>query len=191
MRSKSLSWLPLATVAGFVLLVAAGCSGTSLPPAGIPNIIDTSTLYALQGTNIPTVSAYDIANARPTRLELGQSFDFAVDVAGNGRAIIIPAGVLGIPTEAGVQSTDEAFSSITKAPLEDYIQDNTITVAVNGVFLAQSRVTIEFCRFVGAVPRYGKFKVVAIDTQARTVQLESLVNLNCGYRDLTEGIPEN
>ena len=188
---KSLSWLHLATLTGFVFLAAAGCSGTSLPPARIPNIIDTSTFYALQSTNVPTASAYDVANGQPARLELGQSFDFAVDIAGKGQAVIIPAPVLGIPSEAGVQPTDEDFSSITRAPLEDYIKDTRITVAVNGVFLAQSRVTADFCQFVAAAPRYGKFKVIAVDMQARTVQIESLVNRNCGYRDLTEGIPEN
>jgi hypothetical protein len=41
------------------------------------------------------------------------------------------------------------------------------------------------------VPRYGKFHVLALDPTERTVTLEHLINLNCGYRSLTPGTPES
>jgi hypothetical protein len=42
---------------------------------------------------------------------------------------------------------------------------------------------------VGLVFYYGKAHVLAIDTLARRIDLEMLVDQNCGYRGLEPGLP--
>jgi hypothetical protein len=56
------------------------------------------------------------------------------------------------------------------------------------VFVARSRVSSLYCVYV-AVPRYGKFLVLSIDPTARSITMQALVDLNCGYRGLEPGLP--
>jgi hypothetical protein len=58
------------------------------------------------------------------------------------------------------------------------------------LFVIRSRSSNVQCAFSGGLPRYGKFHVLGVDLVARTVTLEMLVDLNCGYRGLEPGIPE-
>jgi hypothetical protein len=62
-------------------------------------------------------------------------------------------------------------------------------MSVNDVFIGRSRNTSGNCYYLGSLPRYGKFRVVAVDVPNRTITLETLVNVNCGYRKLEPGFP--
>jgi hypothetical protein len=181
----------LGAAAAAALVTAAACGdSTGLPPATIDNVVDTATLFALNGTPVGTPSAFDVAAGVVTRLELGNQFDLAVDLDSAGAAVLYPASLLGGRPTAGIQHSSETFEEITRAPLDDYVVDSITTVAEDSTFLVRSRATGSLCNvFVGSVPRYGKFHVLAIDTVARTITFEFMVNVNCGYRDLTPGLP--
>jgi hypothetical protein len=180
-------WMIASTT--IVVFAAVACDDTGLVPAGFPNFVDTVTLYALKGTPISTPSAYDISVGTPVRTDQGQAFDFAFDIDSVGAAIILPAGALGLPAQAGLQMSDRAFEDINDAPYDDYVADSLFTLSVGDVFVGRSRNTSGNCYYLGSLPRYGKFHVVAVDIQNRTMTLETLVNVNCGYRKLEPGFP--
>ena len=185
--SLSLSRLSCLAV---ITSVLSGCGNpTGLGSPIFANAIDTTTLFSLRRSPVPSPSAYDIVAAAPTRLELGMQYDFAFDFDSANVATILSAQLLGTLVESGLRSTKTPFDLITRAPLYGYVQDSLMTVAVDDVFLAQSRRVRDNCGFIGAFPRYGKFRVIAIDVQAGTITLETLVNRNCGFRDLEPGIP--
>ena len=71
----------------------------------------------------------------------------------------------------------------------DYEIDSALLVTPGTVFLARSRSSSVLCSFLGSLARYGKFHVLDIDTGNRSVTLELLVDLNCGFRGLEPGIP--
>lgn len=186
----SLTHIWLLAAATITASAATACSDDlGLPPANVPNIVDTVTLYALRGTPISTPSAFSIAKGVPAHTERGDAFDFAFDIDASGAAMILPAGALGLPPEPGLQLSDLTFDAVERAPYEDYVKDSVLTVAVGAVFIGRSRNTSGFCLYLGALPRYGKFHVLALDTQNNTVTLETLVNVNCGYRGLEPGFP--
>ena len=191
MRPISFTHFRLATAASVVIWTAVACGdSTGLPPATIPNWVDTITLAAIQNTPIPDASALDILTARKTRTDQGQPFDLLFDIDSTGNAMLIPAGLLGFPAESGWRTTTQEFSAITSAPTEDYTGDQELVLAVGDVFFARSRSSGTGCEILGtALPRYGKFHVLALDTQERTVTLETMVDLNCGYRGLEIGFP--
>ncbi len=86
---------------------------------------------------------------------------------------------------------DEAFDDILIAPLDEYIEDSIMSVDVGTVFAGRSRLSPDFCStFVGALPRYAKFEVLAIDRVEGKITLKYLVDFNCGYRSLEPGLPE-
>ena len=177
-------------ILGFALLCSVACGdSTGLPPASVQNLIDTTTLFALRGTSIPSPSAYDIVFARERRTDRGEAFDFAFDIDSTGVAVILPSTVLGITTEAGVQIVEGPFDEIVTAPTDGFVSDS-LSIAVETVFVARSRAATELCSiFIGSQPRYGKFRILALDMNERTVTFEALVNVNCGSRGLEPGLP--
>lgn len=175
-----------------LMVTATACSDTyGLPPATTANTVDTVTLYALRGTAISAPSAYSIADGLPSRTDRGDVFDFAFGIDLSGVAKIYPAGALGLPAEPGLQFSDKTFDAIERAPFEDYVVDSVLTVSVGDVFIGRSRNTAGFCLYLGALPRYGKFHILALDPQEKTATIEALVNVNCGYRGLEPGFPSS
>jgi hypothetical protein len=171
-----------------LLATASGCGDPFGQKAQFTNRVDTLTLYALRGTPIRSHSAYDMYSLSTSRTDTTSGYDFAFDIDSTGRALIYPAGALGLSKDAGLQLIDRAFDAVHSAPETGFSTDTAIAVTQDTVFVARSRVSSVFCVYV-AVPRYGKFHVLAIDPSARTITLESLVDLNCGYRSLDPGIP--
>jgi hypothetical protein len=174
------------------VFVGAACGGDiTLPPATIANTIDTVELWALNDTPIGTPSGLDLVTALEIRPELGAPFDLAFDIDSAGTARLIQSSVLGLGGIAGLQETDRAFEDVLRAPVEDFVTDVPFALTVGDVLVARSRSTSGGCSvLIGSLPRYAKIEVLAIDAVARTVSLQIMVNLNCGYRDLVEGVPD-
>lgn len=180
----------LAAATAAVVWFVAACDDSTGLIASFPNEIDTVTLYALQATPITAPSAFDIVNARASRTDRGELFDFALDFDESDTPLLFPAGALNIdPPQAGLQIVDESFADVDRALDEDYVLISPVAVATGDVLIARSRNTSELCGFYGALPRYGKFHVIGIDRVERSVTLEYLVNQNCGFRSLEPGFP--
>ena len=85
-----------------------------------------------------------------------------------------------------------SFDLVTRAPLDDYVTDSSTTIEVGTVLTARSRSSSLACPIqVGSLPRYAKLEILEVDDADRTVTLKIMANLNCGYRDLEEGLPVN
>ena len=188
----------LAGLSVFVLAAGSGCDDQyGVMPAYFPNEVDTVTLYALTNTDIQLASAYDVAFETIRWTHLGNAFDFAFEMDPAGAATIMPASVLGIATEAGVAMSERSFDDLDAAPDDGYSVDSALTVSTGDVFVGRSRRTsgdgmgTGYCSYLGSLPRYGKFRVLGLDLQNRTITLQTLVNRNCGYRSLEPGIPTN
>jgi hypothetical protein len=186
--------LPFTILLVSVAWVAAACDDPlSLGPATDANFIDTVVVYALRGTSIDLPSGYDVVIRETARTDRADPFDFAFDLSAEGTALIYPRSALGLTRQSGVLVMDDEFAEIDEAPLEDYQLEAEVAVSAETVFVVRSRAEsggVVACPFfVGALPRYGKFRVVSIDATERSITLESLVNVNCGYRGLEPGIP--
>jgi hypothetical protein len=182
LRHRRFSLLLLAAV------VACG-DDSQLPPPQFPNVVDTAVLYALTGTPIATASGFDGVQGVPVRTDLNRPFDFAVDLDGAGVFRLMPSGTLGYAPEPGLLVTTDSFDGVTTAPLDGYVTDSVRVVDVGTVFVLRSRASSELCGLGGVLPRYSKFRVLAIDLAERAITLEFLVNRNCGYRGLDPGLP--
>jgi hypothetical protein len=171
--------------------VLAACSETNLLPSPIfQNAVDSSTMYALSSTELGTPSGFDLFRGQPVRPELGEPFDFVVDFA-DGQAQLQPGQVIGVQQEAGYLVVNEPFDAIPEAPVDEYISDSALVLTPALVFVMRSRINRLNCSVFVQLPHYGKFRVLSVDTAARSVTFEHLVNLNCGYRDLEVGLPAN
>jgi hypothetical protein len=189
MKLRSSSPLLLPLILGSI--AAAACSDPFANKATFENVIDTTTLYALRDTPIRLPSAYSLLDRKAIRSDTTSAFDFAFDIDAGGKILIYPAGALGLPRDPGVQIVDRRFEEIKSAPEENYINDRPIEVAINRVFVVKSRPSFNFCLFFGQFPRYGKFRVLAVNREERSLTLELLVNINCGFRSLEPGLPSS
>lgn len=185
---RSTAPLSLAALAAASALAAAACGDDfQLPPAVVPNEVDTVALYALSGTPIGLPSAYQLEFRRVVRTDQSASFDFAFDLTGTGAPVLIPTGPLGLGEGSGIQPAPLPFDSVTIAPTSGYVYDTTAAADSAVELLVQSRVTT--CAFGLRSSFYAKLRVLGVDTAARRIDFAILVNANCGYRGLEPGLP--
>jgi hypothetical protein len=183
---------PLTIFSALAVVAATGaCSNpNALPPVQFDNVVDTTTLYALTGTPIGEPSGYDGVGAVPVRTDLNAPFDFAIDLDSANQLVLYPSGTLGLTNNPGILLSTTEFTALQSAPLDGYVQDSTVVVEPGDVFVLKTRLSNTLC-LAGALPRYGKFRVLAVDPQARSATFELLMDLNCGYRGLQPGTPES
>ena len=172
----------------FVLVVLAAAACGSGQTAYFSNYVDTLTLYALRDTPIRTPSAYSILDGRTVRTDTTGAFDFAFDIDSTGTPLLYPAGVLGLDKTPGLQIVHSAFDNVHTAPNDGYVTDSAVAVATGDVFVARSRASSASCIYY-VLPRYAKFEVLAIDSTQRSITLQGLIDLNCGFRGLDTGFP--
>jgi hypothetical protein len=173
---------------GLALLLIA-CGDTSgLPAPAVPNVVDTVSLFALRGTDITLPSAYTLEGAGPVRTDLTTALDFAFDFDSLGAPALFPTGAIRLGVLSGLQRSTTRFDAITLAPTGGYIFDKPITLDTGTVVLVRSRPTQ--CLFGVTVSLYAKVRVLGVDSTARRVDFEVLVDQNCGYRGLELGLPK-
>jgi len=189
---RAISFCAALLIAG----ASAACSDSNpfLSPASRENRISTFSVWTLTGSN-PTFPAAmlftNLTAERPQVLSNGSvNFEVAFDLTGDGKVRFIPARALvpqspaGAPV-VGLQRSSSAFNALTRAPERGYTDDSTLVVGVNEVVLV--RLASAGCIY--GEPYYAKVAVDSVIASERRIVLRTLVNRNCGYRALTEGLP--
>jgi hypothetical protein len=170
------------------LSVAAGCGTSSgLPAAVLENVVDTVSLYALDGTPLPAPSGYNLAGRQVVRTDRVSAFDFAFNITPAGQAVLLPTGALDLGRSSGIQIQHAGFDAVAVAPTSAYVDTTAVAIDSGTVAVLHSRAAT--CSIGIVVFYYGKIQVLAIDTVARRIDLQVLVDQNCGYRGLEPGIP--
>lgn len=179
-------------------LVASACGDTNLlSPATVENTTRTYSVYALSGASGLLPAAYSYVTEsieRPQVLSNGAvNFDVAFDLTSDGKVAMIPVRVIvpappppGSPSVSTLRS-ETPFANLTRAPDKGYAADTTIVAGVGETVLLQ----LHGSGCVYGYPYYAKVIVDSIITAERRMVIRSLVNRNCGYRSLAEGIPES
>lgn len=173
--------------------VAAACSSNAdLPDPTDLNLIDTTTVWALDGTAITDPSGFSIPDRIAVRTDQSAAFDFAFNIDNSGKPVFLPIDLLGLGavsgTNPGLLQTPIPFDSVRSAVTGDrYVVDDTVNIAAGDVFYARSRIV---CSAL-AIPLYGKIEILSVDPDARSVTFRYLVDNNCGYLGLEPGLPRD
>ncbi len=172
---------------GLGLLVVA-CNDTSnLPAPFFTNVVGTVSLFALRGTAITLPSAYSLEGAQPVRTDQTTQLDFAFDFDSLGAPALFPTGAIHLGLSSGLQRSTTAFDAIKLAPTGGYVFDKPLALDTGTVVLVRSRPT----PCVGTtVSLYAKLRVLGVDSTARSLRFEILVDQNCAYRGLEPGLPK-
>jgi hypothetical protein len=175
------------------LAVAIACSdANSLAEPTSSNAVDTVTLGSLEGTPISVASGYAIGTGA-VRTDQTVEFEFAYNIRrlpdGTYQRVLLPRAALGLSTSSanpGLQASQASFDDIARAPSNGYTADSAVPIEVGQRYVVRSRVTP--CATLG-VPLYGKLEILSF--QDSTVTFKVLTDLNCGYKDLLPGLPDN
>ena len=175
-------------VAALAVVAACGDNSLGLPAARYNNVVDSVSLWALDGTPLNTPSAYSISGRVAVRTDQTTGFDFAFNITPSGAAVLLPTAALGLGKASGILLPAKPFDSITVAPTTGY-QDSTAVAVDSGATAVLRSRPISSC-VVGTVYLYAKLQVLRVDTVARRIDYNILVDQNCGYRGLEPGIPK-
>ena len=96
MRHRRLS-LGLALIAA--LLAACG-NTTGLLPPNDANVVDTISLFALDGTPVTAPSGSRLSDTAVVRTDQSGDIDFAFNITPAGRPVLLPTGALGLGLSA-------------------------------------------------------------------------------------------
>ncbi len=182
---------PVLLAAAVVLLAAACDDPNELPDPTLQNVVDTVTINAVRGTPPNAPSGFDLVDSRPVRVDQTISFDFIFDLTDALDPVFVPIDLLGLVPEGSVPPgfipQAKPFADVTIAVQNGYSSGDTLWFAEGEVYMVRSRLT---CSGYGGLPLYGKLHIIDVDSVARQVTFEHLVDLNCGYRGLEPGLPE-
>ena len=188
---RCLTAASLASLA-FGLLTIAACGNSTGLPTGQQNVIDTVSLYALDGTALDLPSAFRVVKPHAVRTDLESDFDFAFNITPAGQAVLLPTGALHLGIGSGIDTVTASFDAITVAPGGPYIDSLPVPVHSGTVAVVHSTPISSSAASVcltGIGYFYAKLQVLAIDSIARRIDLQVLANQNCGYRSLAPGFP--
>ena len=172
-------------------LLAACNDPNALPNATSINVMDTVTLWSLEGGPLSQPTAYSLNARRGVRTwEAGRNYEFIYTVDPAGKSFLLPlfAAGLGNPNALlpGLKPSSDPFDQMIKAPQNDYITSDSMPVTEGQLFYL--RTGVNTCASLG-VPLYGKLELLDIDTLAQTLTFRTVTDQNCGYRGLRLGIP--
>ena len=191
--------LPHGWALGAALLAAACGPDISLPPAALEVTQQVITLSAISNSPVNTPSGYDAVGLSEVFTQNSSDFDFVFDLGidstfglghkGDTVAVLLPRGYMGFLPNGGLQTTFVAFDSIVLAPVSGYEGVKPTRIRAGDNVLVASRT--QQCQFGILSPRYAKAEVFTIDVAQRLMQMRLIIDPNCGYRQLTSGIPSH
>lgn len=185
-RTRTLAAL-LATV-----LLAGACEDP-FPEPELRTNLDVPLLeaWAMTGSSpaLPTAMAVPVHTV--IRTDAAGSFDIAFDIDADGRLRVIPVSLVVTPltgTRAvGLQAGVGNYTTIVEAPRDGWVFDSVLTVNPGGSFLVKAQTA--FCRGDFRPDIYAKFYVDSVLPAERRIRISTRVNPNCGYRQLSAGVP--
>lgn len=175
------------TIAGSALVALVACTEEiGLLDPEVVSRVDTLSLWSLSGSAPNLPSAFNLETRQAVRTDLGGAFDFAFDITAGNEARLYPTDALGLTGGSGLQVTTVPFADILEAPGGGYEDSSAVVIMPLTVVLVASRPTD--C-VIGLRPYVAKLEILALDLADRRIDVQVLVNANCGYRSLESGLP--
>lgn len=181
------SGLALTTV--LVLAALAACGDPIRIRAQFETVEDTVTVFAVTGTPVIAPAALSTVRHEAVRIETTRDFDIVFDINQAGEAVLYPVQLVGgSPGTTGILKATQGFDAIVEAPRDGYVTEDPTVLTVGEVVLIEAEPV--FCAGTINPWIYSKLVVDEIDVTTRTVVVRMVVDPNCGFRSLDEGVPE-
>jgi hypothetical protein len=183
----------VAFVAAVALVTAAGCQYNPAA-AQFPSVVDSITVYALNGTPPSSPVGLDFKTGAAVRLSSSFIFDVAFDLDSTGRVDILPVRVvangLASVRSVGLQQINAKYDDYTQAFTSGYRYDTTLVVPV-GTTVGINPLDGTLCTVYSiGTSYYAKLIVDSVNAATRALYVRVTTDPNCGYRTLEPGVPK-
>jgi hypothetical protein len=184
----------LLVAAAAALLMTTACGQSTNIQAQNEVFSDTLLAWAINGTPPELPSALSVADGIVKRAEGDLTFELAFDIDDQGRVVLIPVRLVGVPSTSpgrvGFQLSSTPFEQLERAPGSGYQHDSLFVAPLGSTVLmeSESRVCIGFLS-----PRlYSKLVVDSVHAVPREIYFRLTADPNCGFRSLVPGtVPKN
>lgn len=171
----------------------AACGDPFTIKASYPNEDQPFVLHAMSGTSSAYSSAIALLVRQVTRVDGTLSFDIAFDLDANNNVVVLPVKMVGSgigqPRQVGLLAAANSFDQITLAPTTGYRYDSVLVVRAGEPFIVQAS-TVSCANSITPYI-YAKAIIDSVDIVQRKMFGHAIVNLNCGFRGLSTGVPTN
>jgi hypothetical protein len=175
------------------LTYAAACKDPNFLRATRSNVIDTMTVYAFNGTPASYPVALNIAFQQVLRLDGSGAFDVIFDIDETGKVVLYPTKLLVRPPtgaqRVGIQVVPQAYDDLEFAPKVGYNTDSVTVASIGQTIAIEAAHRQDLCQLYLSPYVYAKVIVDSIDMSSRAIYIRAVMDPNCGFRGLTEGIP--
>ena len=178
-----------------VVVVLNACGNIASLQATLPTSVDTLSVWALSGTPPSYPNAISIATRQIVRVDGFASFDVALDINSNGKAVVYPVKlVVGSPggsRPVGMLKSAGVFEQVSEAPQTGYETDSALVIAPGEVVVVQSphNGSGDICQFAISPNLYAKIALDSVNLSSRSVYLRMGFDPNCGFRSFANGVP--
>ncbi len=190
-RIPSFRTAGLAVVLSAVVGVVA-CSDPLSLVFNSPNGDQTFRVYALSGTPVTDPNGLYFASRSIVRVDGNFAFDLAFDIDPQGNPVILPVGLVGTPlggtSAIGLKRVTGGYEGVTEAPRDGYVFDSVMVVAPRAAIVVQAQQQ----QCAGSFTPYIFVKIAfdSVDVVTRALYGKTMINLNCGSRQLIPGVPK-
>lgn len=176
---------------GATAALAAACGD----PLGLQSrvaIVDQPfTVFAISDADLSAPTGMDFSTRTVVRADGQFAFDVAFDIDSLDRPVILPVGQVGSPLNGaplvGILRSKLPYDQVTSAPTSGYVFDSTATVRFGETVVIQAQVS----SCIGSYTPYifVKMRVDSVNVAEHAIRGRTLININCGSRQLTAGVP--
>jgi len=170
------------------------CGALGAPAAQYPTTETSPTVYALNGSAPATPAGLDFLTGGAVTVDASFLFDVALDIDSSGNIVVYPArrvaNGLATGTSIGLQKVSASYENYTQATKNGYVFDSVLVVPVGTVVAVDVLSTVTCTVYSLGASYFAKFIVDSINASQRAMYTRVLTDPNCGYIELTSGLPK-
>jgi hypothetical protein len=174
------------------LLLAAACGDPYATKASNENAVQALSVHALSGTPLAYATGLNLTAKATTKVDGNFSFDLAFDINSRGEIVYFPVRLVASnpsgDRQIGILKPGGNFDGITEAPRTGYNVDSVTVAQVGQPIIVQGAVSA--CSGTLTPYLYAKMVVDSVHLADRVLFGRALINLNCGFRSLSAGLPK-
>ena len=179
--------------AAVATMVTSACNEPFQLRASRMNVVDTLTVYALTGSPPSYPSALSIAFQQLLRIDGSGVFDIVFDLDSAGRVIIYPVNMVVVPARGkravGMNLIPGAFADFKVASRKGYKLDSSVVISPGQVVAVEAFHGQDACQLYLSPYLYAKLVVDSVNVPARAIFIRAVMDPNCGFRGVDEGLP--
>jgi hypothetical protein len=185
----------VALVAATLAIAATACGTLTGVPASLDTIIDSGTIYAINGAPPGAPTALYLFGGTLIAADANFVFDIAFDIDSAGHIVVLPqravASGLATTHTVALQTSGSTYDGLGQAPKNGYRADTAAIITPGQVIVVQSQDPNACSTSITGTTLYGKVVVDSMNAASRKLFIRYTTDPNCGFFSFAAGLPKD